>query len=122
VPLRRLVEGVLLVVEATAEEYLPKYRHLLQALARWDLLNSPDDFAHLSRGKLGSARPRLHGISITGKASAEPPLVWLVQPEPANGSHTISFDEVARLIETHADPFSREFAARIRAWIAAPGL
>ncbi len=118
-PVSTLVQGVLDIVEATHPKYLPKYRHLLLALKRWELIECDGVLLHLQRGYEGEPVPRLLGVEVI--AGDEPPVVWIIQPEAAHDERTIGFDQVCMWLDEVADDFSAILAQRMLQWIKEPG-
>ena len=118
---RDLVVGALSILEATNSEYVPKYRHLLLALARWGALTCDGRLEHLTRSFAGEPVPRLTGVSIPPQFGKLRPVVWMVQPQQTGEEHTIGFDEIASTVAGVAGQFSQSFAAKLRMWAVRPG-
>lgn len=117
VGLAALLDGLLQIFRATTAKR--KYFHLLLQLERMNLLRIAEPLRDIMAGAtLRGTTEASRAIEITAGALEQPRLVY-VQP-CGDGPDTVSFNELADIVDRYLDPVSQRFAASLREWAEVP--
>ena len=117
-----LVRGVLRIIAATNNEYLPKYMHLLDLLERLGWIELQDGLAReVCVEDPPSADTWLEGIRILPAVERAIARKVYILPEAKPDQCCISFNEVAEVVGSSESPMGQIFAKHLRRWMAKAG-
>ena len=114
--LSALLEGLLTIFKATSAKR--KYSHLLDSLARMDLIDIPDTmYDILARDNLQGITEASRDVRIT--CAVRQCHIIYVQPN-GQGPDVISFDDFRAVVMRHDDAISTRFAQSLEEWPNVP--
>lgn len=117
-----LVQGVVEIVGATKQVYLPKYMHLLRRMEQLGWLELPEGLVReVCAGHLSGARARLRGIKVLIADGTTSLAKVYVQPEADSGICCISFREAAEVVTATGSPMGKLFAEHLIRWVDTAG-
>jgi hypothetical protein len=122
VGLRALIDGVLTICQDTSSHSLPKYVHLLHALAKLGLVSVPNAvYDHAFPAPRRGMAEALREVRNLVPADAAPLEIIYIQPGPDEDHRHITFEEFASRVEDQGE-VGKVFAAYLRKWVVTAGV
>jgi hypothetical protein len=117
-----LVRGVLEIIAATSQVYLPKYMHLLERLKQLGWVDLPEGFTReICVNGTSMAATWRDGVQVLPALENVVLSKVYIQPVAECGARCISFADVAEVVAATGSPLGKLFASHLERWVVTAG-